>query len=1310
MSVISEEGNYRKKSYRDDASELDRAMEEHGPAIVDSFQDRAALVRGIVSNLQTNGHKKKSHRKSSNSTSTTHTPKNHRNPQRSTSLSYTSSTSPSVDEISLLINRLANERQKTASLQASLTQVQSEVAFQSKRLEDAETRVADMKKKEEEANTRRKKMEVEFGKVKEQLRFLKTQYDGAVAEITKAQKEIDALDEERHRAVEEAVREREKVRRLLEERKLREAREEGYQEGKRLGMEEGVKMGKQEGKKYGVRDGKEAERERQKRAMMDLVRDDEPYEDNPIRPGSPLRMPSPQIRETYNIVDTSTPGPDERPVGLGRSQSLNVGPSVAPAGRIAAPVVALDPKGQTANIMGLPVMPNGPTSFPLYEQSNRPFAEPPNPHTNILTSAPEFPEPAAPITNSNRTSAPPRINATPPDKRSWGGGPVGTGQGHRRHRSSSGGTQGGGRGIVTPPSVSSQGRSTPMDQYDLFDRDRHNPDHRGTDRRGNSRDHRDSLGGFRQPVNEMTPITEAGSEPGPSPVKAYFGDAAMGIRPAAHAMNDVHHSANQHHQYAPPRLGSPEPSPAIAMTQRSNNNERAHQSTQPHPSSQHRHTQRKPVPHQHLNGNTPTPARHPPGGPGNNGRASSAMANRNDVPAALPPIEINTGTPPTISKDRSTKMAMAGPTLMGSPAFVTKELNYGTGPDPGSRTPHNNFATGHGAFTQPQNRREVGPNGTPLASPKPMRSPLLLQRDITVDDVRESDPSGGQYRPSSSQQYGFGGQRNGRASANGMKHQKAASMNTFGTQYSQPPRSPRFDQQQAPPSPSQFAQHSRPPSSNQSNPNLAHPTPRRYSSALDMSPEEIAILPSGLTPVSDIFNTKDTYRPGSTQGHKGKGRASAEEKKRRREGFVDYDDEIPQIRDLGYVQEQEPPQTTRSQVQSLYGIPKTPKGPMKTPRYEAAPSPPPKSARMLGGRLPHQPQPPPEPSPQRSQSSSHYRREMEADLDTPIQPYDPSRAREEEMNPNVLDIDILDEKADDWDQRSGKFLPHKPSQSFSVVPPVNASPARNSAPQDPSFLRTGDHPRPPPSPSVSHRGPPEAYVNTAAFDDSAVIPRSYTVDRYGNPVPSPQRQSLPITASARSSSQTLPPVKASDIPWATNKTTTSQLPRQSVYEAAPPASASIPPNTATTWGYVRDSGQSLAPVGPIGGGLGFTFGSNNASLDPTAYALAKTSPVSTGHMAPIGLPPSSARVPSAQLPPQSTRSNIMDLAPGSTRSNIMQIPGTARSNNQPLAPGPTQSQVILTSMLSPDPVGPEPDDDPIIPGGAAKKKKKAKRR
>ena len=147
--------------------------------------------------------------------------------------------------------------------------------------------------------------------------------------------------------------------------------------------------------------------------------------------------------------------------------------------------------------------------------------------------------------------------------------------------------------------------------------------------------------------------------------------------------------------------------------------------------------------------------------------------------------------------------------------------------------------------------------------------------------------------------------------------------------------------------------------------------------------------------------------------------------------------------------------------------------------------------------------------------------------------------------------------------------------------PPNASPQNRPVNhQDSSFLGTLSHPPPPVSPSVGVRGPPNAYVDTRNFDDSSIgpirsnEPSSFFVDRSGNPVRTPLRQSMPITASARSSTSAmqLPPVQPNDLPWATGKTATSQLPR--VYESAPP-SAAVVPNTSTTWGYVRDSSDSF---------------------------------------------------------------------------------------------------------------------------------------
>lgn len=268
-----------------------------------------------------------------------------------------------------------------------------------------------------------------------------------------------------------------------------------------------------------------------------------------------------------------------------------------------------------------------------------------------------------------------------------------------------------------------------------------------------------------------------------------------------------------------------------------------------------------------------------------------------------------------------------------------------------------------------------------------------------------------------------------------------------------------------------------------------------------------------------------------------------------------------------------------------------------------------------------------------------------------------------------------------------------------------------------------NHPPPPASPNIGARGPPDAYVNTRHFDDTSMSPirsneaSSFMVDRSGNPIRSPMRQSMPITASARSSTSAmpLPPVQSKDIPWATGKTTTSQLPRpDTTYESAPPSAV---PNTSTTWGYVRESGQSLAPLGPLSNG-GLAFGVAGGMSNQTAmYNLANTSPVSTGRAQPMPLPTfHQNHVP----PPGSTRSNIMQipgtarsgvtgLPPGSSRFNIMDVapPGTGRSMAQPL---PSQSQIMLADMLSPQGPGPEMDEEPIIPvggpaGGGGKKKK-----
>jgi hypothetical protein len=124
------------------------------------------------------------------------------------------------------------------------------------------------------------------------------------------------------------------------------------------------------------------------------------------------------------------------------------------------------------------------------------------------------------------------------------------------------------------------------------------------------------------------------------------------------------------------------------------------------------------------------------------------------------------------------------------------------------------------------------------------------------------------------------------------------------------------------------------------------------------------------------------------------------------------------------------------------------------------------------------------------------------------------------------------------------------------------------------------------------RGPPNAHVHPSHFDESSLgpirsnQPSSFVVDQPGNPIRASLHQSMPIAAGARSSASAmpLPVLSPRDNPQATGKAATSQIPRpETMYEFAS-LNAAVVPNTSTTWGYVRDSGQSLPPLGSLNNG------------------------------------------------------------------------------------------------------------------------------
>lgn len=987
-------------------------MDEHAPALHNSLKDTENLVRGVVSSMmvprQTKRHSHGVRRSSTTTASSSNVTPKHRDHTRHSSLTHGSTNgtaTPTMDEISLLINRLASERQKTHHLQTELTQAHVDLAFQTKRSEDADERLKELRKKEEQGSTKRKEMEIQISKMKEQLKFLKSQYDAAVEEIKRAQKDINALSDERQKAIDEVVREKEKVRKLQEERRLREAREQGYKEGVKEGREEGVKKGMDTGRKYGIKDGQKAEKHKQNRAMRDLVQE---IIERPNEQPTQDIQPQPKVRETHHVVDLDTPPSEgranrnaEQEIGFGRARPVEVVPATYPG-------ASVDPTRYTAPPSVLPATaPLSRHQFDQYHPNGRAQSSPDNPNYNLLNGGQDIIE-ATPRLSSrqgNRVSAPPRIhtdfrnsNERPPSadraQRNWGGGVLGHGpsagiQHHNRHRSGSGGNRGG-RDTITPPSTSTQGRSTPLEEYGILN----NP----------AGGRASASGGLREQVNEMTPIMEGGSEPAPSPVAAYFPGAAMGSRPPSQqqASHPGRIGPTEGVAYVPPTMRS-HSSPTVVAAPNGHRNA-ADQGVNwrgtTQPPTQHRHAGRKPAsgdasgsdrygnpahgvhtrsqsysiaPQHHA---APTSART---GGHLHGSSVSEPRTMDNIP---PPIEVMESTPPTMAATRNNKMAAAGDTLMGSPSF----------------------------------RPVPGTSADPIPSPHPPRSPLTAQTELRREDFIPNDPGGGKYHP---------------------RHHRNGSFNATPGGGIPSPQPPHFDQ----------------------SPNIAHPTPRRHSSALDFEPEEIVVHPSGTTPVGSEYDLSGRPLEAVEESMKmNKPSRSKEAKRRRRQGYADYDDEVPQIDGLGYgPQDLDPPRTTRSRVQSMYGIkPReqaghSPSMPKRTPAYEAAPLPPPKSARMMSGRLPgpsggYGVGVPPAPSPQKSTTSSQARRAMEEDLDTPIEPYNPDRREhyvdhDDDHDVRELNIDLLDRRADEWDQRSGQFAPKKlPPASDEVMEIVPVRP------------------------------------------------------------------------------------------------------------------------------------------------------------------------------------------------------------------------------------------------------------------------------
>ena len=164
-----------------------------------------------------------------------------------------------------LLRKLSREQKRTAQLNAQLTLLEHDLKKENERAARNERDLQDIRSQMSTATAARREAEHMLTRTQEQLHLAKSQFDGAVKEIERAQREIDALDKERQEAEGSARRARERARELLLEMKIQDARRQGWEEGRKLGLEEGTRGGEMEGSRHGRRDGSQ-----ESRAVWDL--------------------------------------------------------------------------------------------------------------------------------------------------------------------------------------------------------------------------------------------------------------------------------------------------------------------------------------------------------------------------------------------------------------------------------------------------------------------------------------------------------------------------------------------------------------------------------------------------------------------------------------------------------------------------------------------------------------------------------------------------------------------------------------------------------------------------------------------------------------------------------------------------------------------------------------------------------------------------------------------------------------------------------------------------------------------------------
>jgi hypothetical protein len=254
---------------------------------------------------------------------------------------------------------LLREGNSTISLSNSLSVTQAQLNSERLRSESLEDQLQQFIQHLKVANEKRIKSEEETLRAKEELRLWQAQFGLAQREIERAQSIVTSLEHQVDDLQEDLRKAKVEMRRLNENRLIREAREEGRREGMRdgleVGFEEGRRRGMQKGREMVERD-EERKKEREGRERETLTR-------RSSASGAPMRRPR------------TSPGPgdddqDIEPMLNFQPSAANPRPTVPPS-NVTDHALPPHPVQLAPTLAPIPEQPSPTPSLPNGESSSR---------------------------------------------------------------------------------------------------------------------------------------------------------------------------------------------------------------------------------------------------------------------------------------------------------------------------------------------------------------------------------------------------------------------------------------------------------------------------------------------------------------------------------------------------------------------------------------------------------------------------------------------------------------------------------------------------------------------------------------------------------------------------------------------------------------------------------------------------------------------------------------------------------------------------------------------------------------------------